>query len=124
MSKIKVLVLISDTEGVGLFRLMMPHLTIEDVDIECDIRMLSDATLPIFHEGFLSQYKIIFFNKVLPFVNDPMFDVFFDTCKRLGIKLVYDIDDYWKLDQTHLNYKNWKENNSEEIVLKHIKKVD
>lgn len=84
-----------------------------------------DGTLPIFHEGFLSQYQIIFFNKVLPFVKDQkIFDMFFDVCKRLGIKLVYDIDDYWKLDQSHLNYRNWKENNSEEVVIKHLKKVD
>jgi hypothetical protein len=34
---------------------------------------------------------------------------------------VFDIDDHWTLDPTHINYKNWKANNSQEVTLNHIR---
>lgn len=47
-----------------------------------------------------------------------------DRCKKLGLKIVFDIDDYWKLETTHLLYKNYKENNMVEHTIDCIKKAD
>jgi len=119
-----VLVLNSDTDGVGYFRILNPHLCLNDPGINIDIRLLSDGTLPILDINFLSKYQIIMFNKMLPFTNDGMENNFLHICKQLNIKLVYDIDDNWKLDHTHINYKNWTKNKSGEKIERVIKMVD
>jgi len=121
---INVLVLNSDTDGVGYFRILNPHLCLEDPDLNIDIRLLSDGTLPLLDINFLSKYQIIMFNKMLPFRNSAMENQFLQICKQLNIKLVYDIDDNWKLDHTHINYKNWKKNKSDEKIEALLKKVD
>jgi glycosyltransferase involved in cell wall biosynthesis len=39
-----------------------------------------------------------------------------ERLKRLGIKVVFDIDDYWRVDSTHLLYPFFKSNNVSEQV--------
>ena len=95
-----------------------------DSDIEVDVRLLMDSTLPLHDEGFLSQYKIIVFNKSIPF-SDPEYKKRFDeSIKRLGIKIVFDIDDYWVLSNAHPNYKMWKEQHAQETVENQLTEAD
>lgn len=121
---IKVLVLSADNDGVGYFRILMPHLTLNDPEIETEIRLLSDGTIPLFDERFLSQYNIIFFNKAIPFRDKKMEDLFYNIVKKYNIKLIYDIDDYWILNQSHINYKQWKQSKSQEKVEEVMRKSD
>jgi len=121
---IKVLVLNSDVDGVGYFRILNPHLCLQDPDIDIDIRLLSDGTLPLLDRNFIQQYQIIVFNKMIPFPDHQKEMFFYGMLKNLNIKLVYDIDDYWILDHTHINYKNWQKNKSGEKVEKLLSKVD
>jgi len=121
---IRVLVLSSDTDGVGYFRTLMPNLCINDPDIKIELRLLSDGTLPLFDENFLKQFNLIFYNKVIPFPNPEKEDIFYGLCKKHNIKVLYDIDDYWILDSTHLNYKNWKTNKSQEKIEGIMAKAD
>jgi hypothetical protein len=62
MNKFKVLVLNSDMDGVGYWRILSPYTCFNDPDIEVDVRLLMDSTLPLQDERFLSQYKIVVFN--------------------------------------------------------------
>ena len=124
MSKISVMAVNSDFDGVGLWRILMPHICMNDPELKVDVRLLTDSTLPILEERFLSQYNIIFYNKVIPFSDQNKEDYFFDLCKKLNIKIIYDIDDYWVLDNSHLNYKNWKENKSQEKIESVIRRAD
>ena len=121
---INVLVLNSDTDGVGYFRLLNSHLCLQDPNINIDIRLMSDATLPLLDINFLSKYQILMFNKMIQFSNHAIESQFFQMCKQLNIKMVYDIDDNWKLDHTHINYKNWTKNKSGEKIESILKKVD
>ncbi len=121
---IRVLVLSSDNDGVGYYRTLNPHLCMNDPDIKIDVRLLSDYTLPLLDENFLRHFNIIFYNKVIPFANDEKQKIFNDLCKKHNIKIIYDIDDYWVLDNTHLNYKNWKNNKSGEKIESMIKGAD
>lgn len=124
MNKFKVLVLNSDMDGVGYHRILSPYTCFEHPDIQVDIRLLMDSTLPLHDERFLSQYKIIVFNKMIPFA-DPKFKMDFDnTLKRYNIKVVYDIDDYWVLSNAHPNYKMWKQQNAQEKVEQQIREAD
>ena len=121
---IKVLVLSSDTDGVGYFRTLMPHLTINDPEFEMDMRLLMDSTLNLIDENFMSQYNIVVYNKVLPF-SEPKYQMMFDNIvKRNNIKLVYDIDDYWILNSSHLNYDSWKKTGSDKIIEDNLRRAD
>ena len=121
---IRILVLNSDQDGVGYHRLLMPHLCMNDPEIKVEIRLLSDGTLPLLDQNFLKQFNIIFYNKTIPFQDPGREEYFYKMCEQLNIKLVYDIDDYFKLSGTHLNYKNWKQNNSEDVIRRTIKYAD
>ena len=124
MNKFKVLVLNSDMDGVGYARLLSPYTCWNDPDIEVDIRLLMDGTLPLHDENFLSQYKIIVFNKSIPFSNPDYKKNFDETIKRLGIKIIFDLDDYWVLSNAHPNYKMWKEQNAQTTVENQISEAD
>lgn len=121
---IRVLVLSSDSDGVGYYRTLNPHLCMNDPDIKVEIRLLTDMTLPLLDKNFLRHYSVIFYNKVIPFTDPEKEKLFYSMCKELNIKIIYDIDDYWVLDSSHLNYKNWKENKSGERVESLIKTAD
>jgi len=121
---IRVLVLSSDSDGVGYYRTLMPHLCMKDPDIKVEVRLLTDMTLPLLDINFLRHYSIIFYNKVIPFADPQKEQIFLKMCKDLNIKIIYDIDDYWILDPSHLNYKNWKQNKSGEKVENLIKMAD
>jgi glycosyltransferase involved in cell wall biosynthesis len=120
---IKVLAINADNDGVGLHRVLAPHISIDEPDVIVDIRFINDHTLPILDERYLSQYQIFFYNKPLPFDQNQL-KIFNDIIKKYNIKTVYDIDDYWILDSTHNNYKTWKQNNGTQITLDHVKNND
>ena len=120
----RILVLSSDTDGVGYYRTLNPHLCMDDSEIKIDIRLLTDMTLPLLDPNFLRHYDIIFYNKVIPFADDSKGNIFYDLCKQFNIKLIYDIDDYWVLDNTHLNYKTWVKNKSGDKIENIIRRAD
>jgi len=120
---IKILVLNSDVDGVGYYRTLNPHLCIDDKDIKVDIRLLSDGTLKL-NEDLMKDYDILVWNKYIPFVDENYEAQFFKMLKRLNIKTVYDIDDYWKLDNTHINYKNWMKSGNDKKVEAILQRVD
>ena len=121
---IKILVLVSDTDGIGSWRNFMPHLTINDPDFDVDIRMLQDGTLNMLDPNFMSQYNILFYNKSIPFSKPEYFTAFKEMVKNLNIKIIYDIDDYWILSSTHLNYDMWKKTKADEVIIRALKEAD
>ena len=114
----------SDQDGVGYFRSLNPHLCLDDPGIKIEIRLLSDMTIPLLDERYLKQFNVICYNKIIPFQDQSKEDLFYDMCKRNGTKIIYDIDDYWVLDHTHLNYKSWKDSKSQEKIESLLKKAD
>jgi glycosyltransferase involved in cell wall biosynthesis len=124
MNKIKVLVLNSDMDGVGYHRILSPYSCFNHPDIEVDIRLLMDSTLPLHDEGFLSQYKIIVFNKSIPFRTPEYKQNFMNMIKRQNIKMVFDLDDYWILSNSHPNFKMWKDQNAQAMVENPIREAD
>lgn len=124
MDKFKVLVLNSDMDGVGYHRILAPYSCFNDPDIQVDIRLIMDSTLPLQDERFLAQYKIIVFNKQIPFAKPEYKQEFFANLKKHNIKIVYDLDDYWVLSNAHPNYKMWKQQNAQQMVEDQIREVD
>lgn len=124
MSKIKVLVLNADMDGVGYHRILSPYTCFNHPDIEVDIRLFMDGTLPLHDEGFMSQYKIIVYNKAIPFSSSEYKQSFDNIIAKYGIKKVYDLDDYWVLSNAHPNYKMWKEQKAQETIERQITEAD
>lgn len=124
MSKIKMLTLSSDNDGVGYYRILNPHVTMNDPDIDVEIRLMSDGTLPLLNQEYMSQYDIIFYNKSIPFTKTEYRKKFEDIIKNNNIKIIYDIDDYWVLTNSHPNYKQWKDSKSQAVIEEQIRNAD
>lgn len=121
---INILILSIDNDGVGSWRLLTPHSCINEPDINIDIRYMNDHTLPLLNEQFLSNYQIIVYNKKVPFLEEKYQEIFDDILKRNNIKRVLDIDDYWMLDSSHINYHLWKQSNGKQSTIEELKKAD
>jgi glycosyltransferase involved in cell wall biosynthesis len=111
-------------DGVGLHRILSPYTCFNHPDIDVDIRLLMDSTLPLHDENFLAQYKIIVYNKSIPFSNQEYKKQFDNTLKKYNIKKIFDLDDYWVLSNAHPNYKMWKDQNAQAIVENQIREAD
>lgn len=124
MEKIKVLVLSMDNDGVGNYRMNAPYLTMFDDALDIDLKTSNDNTVNILDEKYLKRYQIIIHHKSLPVMNDQQLGVYMGLIKKLDIKIVFDIDDYWLLDHTHVNYKKWLKSGSKAKVENYLKLAD
>ena len=120
MAKIKVLVLSLDNDGVGYYRMNAPYLSLNDPDIEVKFLSNSDFTFR-FTEEVLKEFNVIVYHKGIPFRDQVNAANFINIVNKYNIKVVFDIDDHWELHPTHINYKNWKKNNSQQVTINHIK---
>ena len=117
--KIKMLVIPSDRTGVGKFRSVDPHVYIEenygdefDIDI---VYNMPNGDL----EAFLKQYDLIHIHKQL----DKQCKII-DMIKFLGIPVIIDIDDHFKLGNDHPMSITAKKERWHEPIINHLKKAD
>ena len=82
MSKIKVLVVSLDNDGVGYYRLNAPYLSLNDPDIEVKFLSSSDFTFRFTEFTFLCNVFLNLFPKIL-------FGINFNVFKYTVIFLVY-----------------------------------
>jgi hypothetical protein len=94
--KIKMLVIPSDRTGVGKFRSVDPHVYInEHYSDEFDVDIVYEMPKGDL-ESFLKQYDLIHIHKQLDRECKIM-----DLIKFLGIPVIIDIDDHFKLGEDH-----------------------
>jgi glycosyltransferase involved in cell wall biosynthesis len=122
MRKIKVLVVPSDTFGVGLYRSVSPHKQLEklygdefDVEINYQPRW-TDLE-------FFDKYDIIHFHKGV-YNNMVEFWNALEYFKTKNITTIMDIDDNWNVGQQHPLYATNKAMHIAEKILENLKKVD
>lgn len=120
--KIKILAISHDNDGVGYYRINSPYLTLNDPDIEVKLLTINDFSFR-FTEENLKNFNIIIFQKGIPFRDKVELENFSNIIKNYNIKLILDIDDYWILDSSHVNYRQWKNTNSLENTLAQIRSV-
>jgi glycosyltransferase involved in cell wall biosynthesis len=124
LKKIKILVLSVDSDGVGYYRLINPYTYLNDKDIDVEIRLTNDGSLLLNDENYIKNFNIIIYNKNIVFKNITMGNVFMNLIKKYNIKMVYDIDDYWELDSTHINYTQWKKSDVKELTKRIVRMSD
>jgi len=117
--KIKMLVIPSDRTGVGKFRSVDPHVYIAehygdefDVDI---VYNMPNGDL----ETFLKQYDLIHIHKQL----DKQCKII-DMIKFLGIPVIVDVDDHYKLGNDHPMSITARKEKWHEPIVNHLKKAD
>lgn len=117
--KIKMLVIPSDRTGVGKFRSVDPHVYIaEHYGDEFDIDIV--YSMPQGNlENFLKQYDLIHIHKQL----DKQCKIM-DLIKFLGIPVIIDIDDHFKLGDDHPMSITAKKDRWHEPIINHLKKAD
>ena len=113
------LVIPSDRTGVGYFRSVSPHQYIAehygdefDVDI---VYSMPNGDI----EGFLKQYDLIHIHKQLDKEGRIM-----QMIKFLGIPVIIDIDDHFKLGEDHPMSITAKKEKWHEPIIKHIQMAD
>lgn len=104
----KILGLINKDSGPGFHRIMMPLLMMSGVDT-----YITNAVKP---EDFENAYAI-YYNRVIS-------DEVITEAKQRGIKIIVDIDDYWHLDQHHISYEHYIEQDFAALQIKHILSAD
>jgi glycosyltransferase involved in cell wall biosynthesis len=117
--KIKMLVIPSDRTGVGKFRSVDPHVYIaEHYGDEFDVDIVYDMPKGNL-EDFLKQYDLIHIHKQL----DKQCKIM-DLIKFLGIPVIIDIDDHFKLGDDHPMSLTAKKDRWHEPIINHLKKAD
>lgn len=117
--KIKMLVIPSDRTGVGKFRSVDPHVYIaEHYGDEFDVDIVYDMPKGNL-ENFLKQYDLIHIHKQL----DKQCKIM-DLIKFLGIPVIIDIDDHFKLGDDHPMSLTAKKDRWHEPIINHLKRAD
>jgi hypothetical protein len=99
MSKIKVLVLPSDTTGVGKFRSVDPHVMLQNMypdDFHVDI----DYQPQINNVNYWKQYQIVHIHRNIGHSYEQT-PTLINFLKSLGIVVIVDLDDYWLPGKEH-----------------------
>jgi glycosyltransferase involved in cell wall biosynthesis len=99
MSKIKVLVLPSDTTGVGKFRSVDPHVMLQNMypdDFHVDI----DYQPQINNVNYWKQYQIVHIHRNIGHTYEQT-PTLINFLKSLGIVVIVDLDDYWLPGKEH-----------------------
>lgn len=106
--------------GITYYRQLVPHFHLSDTyeDFECgkhsDFDKLTDREL--------SAFDIVQFSR-WPSPEGQSVRMM-ERCKKLGLKVVLDIDDWWELDNFHLSKEVYKENYLVQQMVENIKVAD
>ena len=117
--KIRMLVIPSDTTGVGKFRSVDPHVYIaEHYKDEFDIDIVYNLPKENL-DTYLSQYDLIHIHKQLDRNCEIM-----KMIKFLGIPVIVDIDDHYNLGNDHPMSLTAKKERWHEPIINHLKMAD
>jgi hypothetical protein len=106
MDKIKLLVLDVSNAGVGKFRFRDPHIMLQKHFMD-DFLVDIITNPPLHDKDFSSQYDAVFAQGSL-LMKDDIFALF-EELKRDGMKIIIDLDDYWRLPRTHAMYQKMEQ---------------
>jgi glycosyltransferase involved in cell wall biosynthesis len=122
MNKINVLVLPSDTSGVGKFRSVDPHVKLQNLypdEFHVDI----DYQPNINDLNYWKKYQIVHFHRSIgtDYDNSPKL---IEWLKSNGIIVIVDIDDYWLPTKEHPIHQLIIQNKLQEKIIANLKVSD
>jgi glycosyltransferase involved in cell wall biosynthesis len=119
MSKIKVLVLPSDRTGVGKFRSVDPHVTLQNNHSE-DFHVDIDYEPRVNDINYWKQYNIVHFHRSIGHDFDFAVNLI-KNLNNLGIVTIMDLDDYWLPTKEHPVHQLVLQNKLHEKILNNMK---
>ena len=123
--RIKILFYNKNRSGVNYFRTLTPAVHLDkNYSDDFDVTINSDFD-PTTDEGleYMKSFDIIHYHTNLTPISGLMVNIS-NELKKNNIKLVLDLDDYWKLDNKHPKYYQFKENNISQMIETNIKIAD
>ena len=118
MSKINVLVLPSDTSGVGKFRSVSPHIKLQNLYPE-DFHIDIDYSPKVMDINYWKKYQIVHFHR--SFGQIEQCPQIIKSLKNLGIVVIADIDDYWLPTKEHPIHQLIVENKMNQKIVENLK---
>lgn len=85
--------------GPAFHRIIQPLMAMEGVDVYITNNLLE--------EHFENGCDIFMYNRILP---DHCLDKIAELKEKYGFAICVDIDDYWELDESHVLYNEYKQN--------------
>lgn len=123
MSKINILVVPSDNQGgVGFYRSTQPHIQLEQQYPE-EFSVTFEMNPNWDNLTSFKKYQIIHIHKAL-FNNMNSFYKAMDFFKENNIVTIMDIDDHWKLDYRHPQYKTVQIYKIDELIKQNLRIFD
>ena len=121
MSKINVLVLPSDTSGVGKYRSVDPHIKLQNLYPE-DFHVDIDYQPKINDLNYWKKYQIVHFHR--NFGDIEQCPQLIKLIQNLGIIVVGDIDDYWLPTKEHPIHQLIIQNKMHQKIVDNLKACD
>ncbi len=121
MPKINVLVLPSDTSGVGRYRSVDPHIKLQNLYPE-DFHVDIDYQPKINDINFWKKYQIVHFHR--SFGQIEQCPTLIRTLRSMGIIMIGDIDDYWLPTKEHPIHQLIIENKMHQKIVDNLKECD
>jgi len=121
MSKINVLVLPSDTSGVGRYRSVDPHIKLQNLYPE-DFHVDIDYQPKINDINYWKKYQIVHFHR--SFGDIDKCPQMIKTLRSMGIIMIGDIDDYWLPTKEHPIHALIVENKMHLKIVENLKVCD
>jgi len=120
--KINVLVLPSDTTGVGKFRSVDPHTFLQDLYND-DFHVNIDYEPRINDLNYWKKYQIVHVHRNIGHDYEAS-PTIIQNLKSLGIKVIVDIDDYWLPTKEHPIHSIIVANKLHEKIINNLKVAD
>mgnify|MGYP003635841615 FL=1 len=118
--KIEMLIINSDSQGVGHFRSIWPAQQLKrQYGNQVNIKVTNNPNLDL---DFLSKYDIIHFHRNLGSYENS--EVLFGQLRERGVTLICDIDDYWNPPSTHPLYSVIKNDKMDEKIKRNLELAD
>lgn len=122
MSKIKILVLPSDRTGVGQYRSVDPHVTIQNLYPE-EFHVDIDYEPKVNDPNYWKQYNIVHIHRNIGHHYDNGANLI-KWIKSMGVTVVVDIDDYWLPGKEHPIHPLIVENKINEKIIANLAAAD
>lgn len=122
MSTYKILVAPGDNAGSGKYRCVDPHIKLQELfpnDFFVEINNAVDFS----DFTYLKQFSAVFIHRVPQHNYKDAINII-TNLKKLGIKVIIDIDDYWHLDPSHGLYEQVKREGIPQISINCLKLAD
>lgn len=120
MKQIKILVIPSDyIGGVGEYRSIKPHLYLRNKYPKEFLIDIARPGLSMADYSAFEKYDIIHYHKYLDTFEDTKTHV--DNLTAMGKVMIMDIDDHWMLGMQHPNFKSYRRNKTDKLIIDNLR---